>query len=161
MSQTGRIKYDPARVNLLEVVNEKLSLFVPMARMKNIEICHEIPQNLNVFADKNMLMLILRNLITNAIKFTYSGGIIKIGAVKSGDTIEIFVEDNGVGMDNDTVEHIFKIDSRYTSIGTNKEKGTGLGLILCKEFVEKNNGKILVESQVKKGTKFIFILPSC
>jgi signal transduction histidine kinase len=102
----------------------------------------------------------LRNLITNAIKFTNSGGKISIYAVSKQDQIYITVEDNGVGMDNETINKLFSLSNPITTIGTAKERGTGLGLILCREFVERNGGKIMVVSEVGKGSRVTFTIPA-
>jgi signal transduction histidine kinase len=120
-----------------------------------------------ITADINMLNSILRNLISNAIKFTNENGLIEIGIVNQDfkhsklntDFIEIFVRDNGIGMTKEIIDKLFRIDENVTSIGTNGEKGTGLGLILCKEFTEKHNGKIRVESEVGKGSIFYVSFP--
>jgi signal transduction histidine kinase len=106
-----------------------------------------------------MLNTILRNLISNAIKFTYSGGKISIDSVATDNFVKVSVADTGTGMTEDSMEKIFRIDTKYTTPGTNEEKGTGLGLILCKELVEKQGGEISVSSELDKGTIFTFTLP--
>jgi len=106
-----------------------------------------------------MIGTVLRNLISNAIKFTNSGGTIVISAEQKPDELLVTVSDNGVGIKNDTIEKLFRIDENNSTAGTQNEEGTGLGLILCKEFVEKHGGKIWVESEVGKGSKFYFTIP--
>ena len=106
-----------------------------------------------------MLKTILRNLVCNAIKFTNINGEINLSAKQNQGEIEITVSDNGVGINKDVIDNLFKIDSNFTSKGTQEEKGSGLGLILCKEFVEKHGGKIWVESEKGKGSDFKFTLP--
>jgi signal transduction histidine kinase len=112
-----------------------------------------------VFADKAMINTILRNLISNAIKFTYPGGQIIISAEKTPDELKISISDNGIGIKKETIGKLFRIDENNTRIGTQNERGTGLGLILCKEFIEKHQGKIWVESELGKGSKFSFTIP--
>ena len=107
-----------------------------------------------------MITTVLRNLLSNAIKFTSQYGIIKIKVEKDDKMVKVSVIDNGVGISNQDQEKLFKIDSNPTTIGTSQEKGTGLGLILCKDFVERNGGKIWVESELEKGSSFIFTIPS-
>jgi signal transduction histidine kinase len=110
-------------------------------------------------ADINMFRTILRNLITNAIKFTHRGGKVIVNAVIYKNILEVSVSDNGIGMSSDKMEKLFRIDANLTSRGTDDEKGTGLGLFLCKEFVEKHGGKIWAESEEGKGSTFKFIIP--
>ena len=111
-----------------------------------------------VFGDENMISLIIRNLVSNAIKFSNPGDEIKVNADVVDGYITISIEDNGIGMSKEDLEKLFRIDVNTTTIGKSKEKGTGLGLILCKEFVEKNGGKIWVESELGKGSIFSFTL---
>jgi len=116
-------------------------------------------KEISVFADVNMFSTVFRNLVSNAIKFTPENGNITIHLIKKEDFCEITVKDNGIGISKENIRKIFRIDSNHSTLGTNGEKGTGLGLLLCKEFVEKHNGKIWVESAVGKGSRFIFTLP--
>ncbi len=106
-----------------------------------------------------MILTVLRNLISNAIKFTNESGKVTIGYKLMDNTVELYVKDNGVGMNKQQIEKLFKIEENVSTPGTNKEKGTGLGLILCKEFVEKHKGRIWVESEEGKGSTFSFTLP--
>lgn len=144
---------------LNEVVFEVLALTQDAANTKNIQIIFEIEDSLTLNADKNIVKTILRNLITNAIKFTHKDGLITLCAIKTENDIEISVTDTGVGMDDKTIAKLFKITEKNSNPGTANEKGTGLGLILCKEFVEKQGGKIWVESELGKGSEFKFTLP--
>jgi len=128
---------------------------------KSISIKNEIPKNIQVNADKDMLATILRNLISNAVKFTPKGGTVEIG-VKTRHGVsqhEIYVKDSGVGIAPKIKQKLFKISESVSTEGTEKEAGTGLGLILCKEFVEKHDGKIWVESEIGKGSSFCFTIP--
>lgn len=157
-SQTGRIEFHPAKLNLKNLVNVNLELLQPSASNKEIVIKSEVEDSF-VMADEDMLNTIIRNLITNAIKFTPKGGMITIASKEVGKYAEVSVSDTGIGMNGDTVANLFKLDSTHSTLGTNNEAGTGLGLILCKEFVEKQGGKIWVESTLNVGSKFIFYLP--
>jgi signal transduction histidine kinase len=157
-SQTGQMKFMPESINLQSVVYHILDFCNPLAKVKNISLNNAINQDIEVYADQNMLMVILRNLISNAIKFSNVGGIITITTIKYQNHIEITVSDNGVGMDEATRMKLFKLDAIYTSKGTSNEEGTGLGLILCKEFVEKHGGQIWVNSEFGKGSEFTFTL---
>ncbi len=159
-SQTGKISYQPEKLNFNEIVKQVIDLSSLVAKVKKISLNYFLSENVTVFADKNMLDSILRNLISNAIKFTNEGGTIDIYAISENDAVEITVSDNGVGMTEEVMKKLFSIDKNHTSIGTNNEKGTGLGLIICKEFVEKHGGKISVESLVGEGTSFKFTLPN-
>ena len=126
---------------------------------KNILMENKIDPSTLINADKNMLSTILRNLISNAIKFTPQEGKICVSASENKEYIEVSVTDTGVGIEEKYIPLLFRIDNKYSTPGTNNETGTGLGLILCREFVEKHKGKIWVESEINKGSRFIFTLP--
>jgi len=158
--QTSSIKHTPVRFNLKNVVLRKSDLYWDIAEVKGIEIKHEIPDELFAFADVALLETAVRNLINNAIKFTPAGGSILIRASEKDKMITISVIDSGVGMTAEQVEGLFDIEQTQSRYGTIGEKGSGLGLVLCKEFVEKNNGTISVESQTGKGSTFIFTVPA-
>jgi signal transduction histidine kinase len=136
-----------------------LDILKPYANNKSITIRAINTENTLVFADINMLNTILRNLISNAIKFTNNGGLIIVYAQQNNSDITVTVSDNGVGIPNDVKAQLFDITKTHSSKGTANEKGTGLGILLCKEFVEKHGGKIWVESEVGKGSEFKFTLP--
>lgn len=156
--QRSQIVIRPVSVILKNVANDVVEIMVEKANSKMIAVINYIPDNLIIVADEDMLKTILRNLISNALKFTPLKGKIEISAVKSEHEIEITVKDNGIGIQPDDLKKIFKIGSNISKRGTQNEKGTGLGLILCKEFVEKMGGKIRVESTVGIGSRFIFTL---
>lgn len=158
-SQTGQINFNPEKIALSPAIREIIEFSNSTARIKNISINHIHPDETEVFADKNMLQTILRNLISNALKFTNSNGKIKIYTKQEGDNIKITVSDNGVGMDEETRNKLFRIDANITTKGTANETGSGLGLILCREFVEKHGGKIYVETEEGKGSDFTFTIP--
>jgi signal transduction histidine kinase len=165
-SQTGRIEFNPEKFDLVELLHEAELLFTDMASHKSIEIRKEVPESLIVYADYEMVGTILRNLISNAVKFTKSGGYIIVSARKELHENVVSVSDTGVGIPRDKTGKLFRIDESYSTKGTQNEKGTGLGLILCREFVEKHNGRIWVESFEKDpndikspGSIFYFTLP--
>ncbi len=158
-SQTGRIKFSPETFNIVALITEVTQLLTGSARQKSISISMENPSAISVFADKAMINTILRNLVSNAIKFTKPGGKIVVSANQKPDELIINVIDDGVGMKKDTIEKLFRIDENNSTPGTQNEAGTGLGLILCKEFIEKHAGKIEVESELGKGSKFSFTIP--
>ncbi len=158
-SQTGKIEFNPAELDFSKVINENLQLLSPSAARKGIEIISNVPSQLNIIADEDMLNTVLRNLITNAIKFTNKGGCITIHAEAAGTFAQISVADTGIGMNEPTIANLFRLDVSHSTPGTEEEAGTGLGLILCKEFIERNGGTISVQSQLGKGSKFIFSIP--
>jgi len=158
-SQTGRMNFSPANFELVELINEAVLLLNDSAVQKSITIGKNLPLSMLVYADKAMISTVLRNLISNAIKFTKSGGNIVISASENQNELIISVKDTGVGISNDRLEKLFHIDESYATTGTDNEKGTGLGLILCKEFVEKHHMKIWVESEVGIGSTFYFTIP--
>lgn len=157
-SQTGRIEYNPQKLSLNEIVGVNTNLLEASSQKKKINIVNDVPSETFVYADEDMLNTILRNLMTNALKFTNRGGEIKISSSDLNEFVEVTVADNGIGMEEDVRKNLFQLDNTYTSVGTQNESGTGLGLVLCKEFIEKNGGAIKVESVLGKGTKFIFTL---
>ncbi len=158
-SQRGKISFVPVVFNISELVKEEFSMLDDMAKGKNIELKNNVPEILTIEADKNMIRTILRNLITNAIKFTHKNGKVEVNTIMYKNHLEISVSDNGVGMSKDIMDKLFKIDANLSSRGTENERGTGLGLFLCKEFVEKHGGKIWTESEEGKGSTFKFLLP--
>lgn len=157
--QRGVTEFNPKIVLLKAVVNESCELMQHAAEKKKIEILCEIPDKFEVFADIHMLETILRNLTSNALKFTRSGGKITISAKHENGVPVVIVEDNGIGMSSETITNLFKLDINTSRPGTDNEPSTGLGLILCKDFIEKHGGKIWIESEEGKGSKFKFTLP--
>ncbi len=158
-SQRGKITFSPAPINLYELFNEEFIMLNEMAMGKNIELKNSFDNSLIIAADKNMIKTILRNLISNAIKFTHKNGKVEVAAIVNNKRVEISVSDNGIGMTKVTMAKLFRLDGDLSTRGTENEKGTGLGLFLCKEFVEKHGGKIWVESETGKGSIFRFFLP--
>ncbi|MGQ8338017.1 tetratricopeptide repeat-containing sensor histidine kinase [Sunxiuqinia sp. A32] len=159
-SQTGRLNFEPRQFVLADLYESTSGLIKPTADSKNIKLVSKIDQGLIAFADPMMIETILRNLISNAIKFTREDGWVKTVALSQNEKLLICVEDNGIGIKPNDLKKLFKIDSKIKSKGTNNEDGSGLGLILCKEFVEKNGGSIWVESKLGEGSKFWFTIPS-
>jgi len=158
-SQTGRMVFTPDDVDVAALISQSVGILIGTAQQKQIAIYKQMPANLVAQADKAMINTILRNLISNAIKFTNPGGTIVISAERMAEELLISVADNGVGISQESIDKLFRIEETHSTLGTQKEKGTGLGLLLCKEFVEKHRGRIWVESEVGKGSTFRFSIP--
>lgn len=157
--QRGKIRFKPTEIDIQKIAASNVKLFAEAADKKNITIQNQIPSFTTITADQNMISTIFRNLIANAIKFTPRQGHIKITAIQNKEFIEISVIDNGVGIEKKDIKKLFHIDGNHSTHGTDGETGTGLGLILCQEFVEKHGGQIWVESEVEHGSTFKFTLP--
>ena len=158
-SQTGRIEFHPSELNLFHTVEQNIILVYKSAEKKNITLVNNIDASINVNADEDMLNTVVRNLLTNAIKFTPKNGKISVESSYNANFTVIGIKDSGVGMAKEIIEKLFRLESSHSTSGTENESGTGLGLILCKEFVEKHGGKIWVESEIDKGSTFNFSLP--
>jgi PAS domain S-box-containing protein len=159
-SQRSDIVYNPRSIIINELINDNISLLSPAARQKSIRIQFESQAKQAIYVDFDMINLVIRNLLSNAIKFTRTGGLITITISEKNDFIETVVEDNGVGMPQEIADKLFTDNQFHTTYGTNDEKGSGLGLVLCKDFVQRNGGSISVESILKKGSKFKFTMPA-
>lgn len=158
--QQNMVSFDPEDLPLLPIITESIAMVHEGARKKNIKIEYSISEDINAFVDNNILQTVMRNLISNAVKFTPVGGFVKIAATNIEDgSLEIMVSDTGIGMREDMVKNLFDIHVKTNRPGTEGEPSSGLGLVLCKDFVEKLGGKIWVESQVGKGSVFTFSLP--
>jgi len=157
--QSGKMEYDFEEFNLCEKCKEVTELLQPIAQAKNIHLRNEVNLNTIVWADINAIETILRNLITNAIKFTNEGGTVSIEAKIDQGVVFVSVTDTGIGITENIRNNLFRIDISTSTSGTNNESGTGLGLILCKEMIEKHNGTITIDSEPGKGSKFTFSLP--
>jgi signal transduction histidine kinase len=158
--ERGDTTYKPMDVELNYIISEIFYLIKAHSDSKEIKLFNNIPKNTFVFADLYMIKTVLQNLIYNAVKFTSNGGEIKVDAGKdTEDSIVILIEDNGVGIQKQYLKNLFKANSFFTTRGTANEKGSGLGLVLCKELLKRNNGKISVESEPGKGTSFFITLP--
>ncbi|OYU95287.1 MAG: hypothetical protein CFE21_13375 [Bacteroidetes bacterium B1(2017)] len=158
-SQSGRMKFNPAQFNLSELVSEGINHSKPISILKSITIENNFPELCEVYADKKMIQIVLRNLLSNAIKFTPLNGTIVVSVSILNSEIILSVKDNGVGISTERINRLFNLNDGQSTNGTMKEKGTGLGLVLCKDLIEKNNGKIWVESEQNNGSSFYFTLP--
>jgi len=159
-TQTGRIPIHRRHFLLNNVIRENISYLSSQAGKKQIELRHDLTESLSVYADKNMISTVIRNLLNNAIKFTPRGGMVQIRSVCSNDETRIEITDTGLGMADAMREKLFRIDTTTSTRGTENEQGTGLGLLLCKDFVEKNGGTIWADSQPGRGSTFSFTIPT-
>jgi PAS domain S-box-containing protein len=159
LAQREGFKLIPEKIDLHEIVSRQMGVFETVANTKNIRIENLITPGAFANADSNMVSTIIRNLLNNALKFTYSGGHITLTSFEKNDKIGVSITDNGVGIEANILENMFKSAETFTTRGTANEKGTGLGLMVCKEFVEINGGEIWVESEEGKGSRFSFTLP--
>jgi PAS domain S-box-containing protein len=157
--QQNAITFDPSEFSVVEVVQEVINLLAENAGQKSISLIYNIPAGLNLLADRNMVTTIIRNLVSNAIKFSPFNKLIKIQSVETETSVKISVIDQGNGISKENQHKLFKLESNFSTHGTNNEKGTGLGLILCKEFITKHGGEIRVESEEGKGSEFCFTIP--
>lgn len=157
---SGKIVYNPEETDLVCVIKNSIAMNKANAAGKKISLVQKTPECLSCMIDGNMMATVIRNLISNAIKFTPDEGTITVSAKRPEDSsLEIRVADNGIGMSQEAMDKLFKIGSATTTRGTNNEVGTGLGLILCHEFIEKHGGTIRVESEIGKGSEFIITIP--
>ena len=157
--ETGQMDFDPEKINLFDKTENVISLLSGNAKLKDIVLFNGTYKDIIVSADSNMLHSVLQNLISNSIKFTNKGGLIKIYSEDAGDNfIQITISDNGVGMTSDQAKNLFGLTAAST-FGTNNEKGTGLGLMICKDMVERHGGTIYTNSELSKGTRISFTLP--
>ena len=164
--QKGKIDYLPMMYSLYDTVNNAIQDVKVCADKKNISINHNVDKSQVLFFDKNLMNTIIRNLLSNAVKYSPENSSIKLNAARlkdelhNTDWVQVSVVDKGVGMEDEVLDNLFKVDKVKSVPGTNKEKGTGLGLILCKEFVEKHGGKIWAESRLGEGSTFYFTIPN-
>lgn len=158
-SQRGNLEFSPEEFNLSKLVDVNLNLHRVAAEKKKLNLLAELPEDLKVIADREMINTVLRNLINNAVKFSHPGGKIEVKVTTQPELIQLRVRDEGTGISAENMEKIFRIDTKFKQAGTGGEKGTGLGLILCRDFVEKNGGRIWCESELGSGTAFYFTIP--
>ena len=151
---------DPVLFDFSVLTKQTIKLLEISAARKNIELTSDVPARTLVYADEQTIGSVLQNLVSNAIKFTHKEGKVIISSKRKNGMTEIMVKDTGIGMSEQDLSKLFKIDVHHTTSGTANEEGSGLGLILCKELVEKNQGEIWVESEAGSGTKFHFTLPT-
>jgi len=158
--QQGLMPFHPTLLQLYPIVEECISIAREPAKNKGIELNFSVSENIDVFADLNTLLTVIRNLVSNAMKFTTRGGAIDVFAeISDNKSVVISVKDTGIGMSPELLANLFRIDVRTSRPGTEGESSTGLGLMLCKEFIEKHGGKLWVESEVERGSTFYFTLP--
>ncbi|HNT21890.1 MAG TPA: PAS domain-containing sensor histidine kinase [Saprospiraceae bacterium] len=157
--EQGLLHFNPEKIHLLATIFECVSLLNLSAENKKIQLTMDVDDRLYLLADKNMATTVIRNLISNAIKFTDPNGRIQVRSSMNGKLVEIAISDNGVGIEKSKIEKLFRIGENIKSVGTSGESGTGLGLILCKGFVEKHGGRIWAESEVGRGSEFKFTMP--
>ena len=159
-SQTGLLKFNPENINLKDLIDEHILNLEQISSNKEIKIHSEIKDDLFIYGDKNMIKTVLRNLLGNAVKYSYRSGKVFVDATINDQEVIVSVKDNGIGIPEENIKKIFRIDIKYSVPGTENEQGTGLGLKLCKELVEKQGGKIWVESGENKGSEFKFSIPA-
>ncbi|MDD4554431.1 MAG: ATP-binding protein [Bacteroidales bacterium] len=157
--QTGRMVADPQPFDLITIINEVIDFYKVTAAEKRVNLVSRVSGTLTVIADHNMIKTVLRNLISNALKYTAMDGTVTIATGREPGFATVIVSDTGLGMTPTAIESLFKLEKTFSTAGTANEKGTGLGLILCKEFVEKNGGTISVESEFGQGSTFSFTVP--
>lgn len=158
-SQRGTLVNNPEVINIHELVVENIELVSTMAENKNINILNTVENNVYAYADRNMIKTVLRNLIINAIKFTDEKGTVSISSAESNGKVKVEVADNGIGIKQSDLDKILNKKEYYTTFGTKREKGSGLGLNLCIDFINRNNGKLFIDSEYGKGSTFAFTLP--
>ena len=157
--QTGKMRFLPSRINIKQLVEDNFRLLKASADRKFIRLVSEIPDDSFAWADKDGILLVLRNLLNNAIKFTRHGGIISVSYAYMQTLVVVTVSDTGVGIAPGDIKKLFRFEEQLKTEGTDREKGSGLGLVLCKEIIDKSGGKIWVESTEGEGSRFSFTLP--
>lgn len=160
ISEQNQISYAPEKLNLYDLATFSQKLFSGLSQSKNITIENQIPKEFPMFGDRNMLTAVFRNLISNAIKFTPEGKTIQLRAERLPNEVKVYVTDEGQGISAEHQARLFKKTEYFSTYGTNGEKGSGLGLLLCKDFIKKHGGIIGVESELKKGSTFYFTIPN-
>ncbi len=158
-AQTGKISYQPGYFEIKDIIRDNINLFSAGLQEKGIEITDKVKDHLIVWGDVNMTNTIIRNLLSNALKYTKPGGYIELRSEKKNDMVEVEVADNGIGISASDQKKLFRVDTLHTTYGTRDEKGSGLGLLLCKEFVEKQGGQICLKSHKGQGSVFSFTIP--
>lgn len=157
--QRNAITYSPQRIKLSKLVEESIAVISDSAKEKDIELVCEVDRYVELTADPHMLQSVIRNIASNAVKFTPQGGRVEISSKFAGLYVDIYISDNGIGMSKEIIENLFDLDSSKSRLGTNYEPSTGLGMVLCKDFIEKMGGNILIESEEGKGSKFTVQIP--
>ncbi len=157
--ESNKITLSLKEVNFKNLIQENIEFMADFAKQKNIHLISDVQSDIFLIVDGNMLHTVLRNLISNAVKFTPENGVVEVKTIDKTDTVEVLVTDSGVGIDNDTLEKIFNTNTGFSTKGTNNETGTGLGLLLCQNFIKLHHGEIWVKSELQKGTTFGFSIP--
>lgn len=157
--QTGKMEYNPFRYEVIHSVTSAVSLLTGTAESKGIQLSHSVEGGVFVHADKNMIDTVVRNIVSNSIKFSMPGNYVKVSSSMLNENVLIKIEDNGIGMKEEVKNNLFALDKGHSSLGTQNERGTGLGLILCRDMIEMHKGKIWVDSEPGKGTTVYFTLP--
>lgn len=157
--QTGKMRFVPGRINIAQIVEENFKLLKASADRKYIRLVSEVPDDSFAWADKDGILLVVRNLINNAIKFTRHGGVISVSYAFMQTLVVVTVSDTGVGIAPQDIKKLFRFEEQLKTEGTDREKGSGLGLVLCKEIIDKSGGKIWAESTEGDGSRFSFTLP--
>ena len=158
VSKTGDWNIQSMNFDIKDAIDRNVELYHTIARQKNINLANN-SKSANVNADENSIDVVLRNLISNGIKYTQKGGEVEVSVDDIREYVIVLVKDNGIGISDEIKERLFNLDGKHKPRGTDNEKGSGLGLILCKEFAEKNGGFLKLESEIGKGTTFKFYLP--
>lgn len=158
-TQRGKIVYTPDIFDIKFLIDSNIQLYVAAAHAKDINFVNELSDELKVYSDSNLINTVIRNLVNNAIKFTGDGGTITLSVDSNMKNYQVNISDTGIGMSELALENLFRIDVNTTTLGTNNEKGTGLGLIVCKEFINIIGGDIWATSELGKGTTFSFTIP--
>ena len=157
--QRNAINYSPQRIKLSKLVEESIAVISDSAKEKDIELVCEVDRYVELTTDPHMLQSVIRNIASNAVKFTPQGGRVEIWSKFAGLYVDIYISDNGIGMSQEIIENLFNLDSSKSRLGTNYEPSTGLGMVLCKDFIEKMGGNILIKSEEGKGSKFTVQIP--
>ncbi|MBN8546721.1 MAG: response regulator [Ignavibacteria bacterium] len=157
--QSGKLEFEPSETNLRDAVRDVVFSSETSALKKNITLLNEVEPGISIICDRNMLDMILRNIISNSIKFTYYGGEVRISAELAGNFVILVIKDNGIGITAENLAKLFKMESIISTTGTNKEQGSGMGLLLTKDFVEIQGGTIVIESESGEGTTVSISLP--
>jgi len=158
-SQSGNLSIEPETISLKELIQNIYLLNKGNLGLKELDFKLNVADGIKVFADLNTLQIVFRNLLSNAIKFTPDKGSIVISATEKEDKVNIVVKDTGVGIPKESIPKLFDSTLHFTTYGTNRESGSGIGLMLCQDFIKRNNGEVRLESEVGKGTSFIVVLP--
>lgn len=157
--ESGKFPFHPAKLNLRYKINQVIKLFVDIAEIKKINIINNVPETCVAYADEDMMFSVIQNLLSNAIKFSKDNGEIIFDGIVVNNMVQISIKDAGIGIKEEDMAKLFRNDVRHSTYGTHDEKGSGLGLMICKEMIEKNSGEISVSSKFGEGTTFTFTLP--